>query len=48
MWTRNDQAHELPAEKLKQREVVYIDIANDPVTAADYKESEDPTKWVVH
>lgn len=40
-----ENAHELPAEKLKQREVVYIDIANDPVTAADYKESEDPTKW---
>jgi hypothetical protein len=37
--------HELPPEKLKNREVVHIDIANDPVTTADYKEGEDPTKF---
>jgi hypothetical protein len=37
--------HELPPEKLKNREVVHIDIANDPVTTADYKPDEDPTKF---
>lgn len=36
--------HELSADKLKQREVVFIDIANDTVAAGDYKEDEDPTK----
>jgi hypothetical protein len=36
--------HELGPEKLKMREVVAIDIANDPVQAADYKDTEDPTK----
>ncbi|CAD6995712.1 unnamed protein product [Ceratitis capitata] len=29
--------HELPPEKLKTREVVHIDIANDTVLPADYK-----------
>lgn len=38
------QAHELTPEKLKQREVVHIDIANDPIAQADYKPTEDPTK----
>lgn len=37
--------HELPPDKLKIREVVHIDIANDPVANADYKEDEDPTKF---
>lgn len=37
--------HELPSEKLKQREVVFIDIANDPVAPGDYKDDEDPTKF---
>ncbi|XP_037923377.1 phosphatidylinositol transfer protein alpha isoform isoform X2 [Hermetia illucens] len=40
-----DNVHELPPEKLKQRDVVHIDIANDPVTPADYKPTEDPTKF---
>ncbi|CAH0548655.1 unnamed protein product [Brassicogethes aeneus] len=40
-----ENVHELSAEKLKQREVVYIDIANDPVTNNDYKEDEDPKKF---
>lgn len=40
-----DNVHELPPEKLKIREVVHIDIANDPVTTADYKRDEDPTKF---
>lgn len=39
------QVHELPADKLKAREVVRIDIANDPVNTADYKADEDPTKF---
>uniref|UniRef100_A0A182N4C2 Phosphatidylinositol transfer protein N-terminal domain-containing protein n=1 Tax=Anopheles dirus TaxID=7168 RepID=A0A182N4C2_9DIPT len=38
-------AHELTPEKLKQRDVVHIDIANDPVSQTDYKETEDPTKF---
>lgn len=37
--------HELPPDKLRQREVVFIDIGNDPVAASDYKEREDPTKY---
>uniref|UniRef100_A0A0K8TN39 Putative phosphatidylinositol transfer protein n=1 Tax=Tabanus bromius TaxID=304241 RepID=A0A0K8TN39_TABBR len=40
-----ENVHELPPEKLKQREVVNIDIANDPIAAADYKPTEDPTKF---
>ncbi|XP_055382916.1 phosphatidylinositol transfer protein alpha isoform isoform X2 [Condylostylus longicornis] len=40
-----NNVHELPPEKLKIREVVNIDIANDPVSAADYKPEEDPTKF---
>jgi hypothetical protein len=39
------QVHELPPEKLKHREIVHIDIANDPITSADYKPDEDPTKF---
>lgn len=38
------QAHELPPEKLKHREIVHIDIANDPIASADYKLTEDPSK----
>lgn len=37
------QVHELSAEKLKLREVIHIDIANDSVLPADYKPEEDPT-----
>ncbi|KAJ6633223.1 Phosphatidylinositol transfer protein alpha isoform [Pseudolycoriella hygida] len=37
--------HELSAEKLKSREVIHIDIANDPIASADYKPLEDPTKF---
>lgn len=32
-------------DKLKMREIVHIDIANDPIASADYKEDEDPTKF---
>ncbi|XP_056640485.1 phosphatidylinositol transfer protein alpha isoform isoform X1 [Diorhabda carinulata] len=37
--------HDLPNDKLKQRDVVHIDIANDAVASGDYKEDEDPTKF---
>jgi hypothetical protein len=37
--------HELSAEKLKLREIVMIDIANDPVQTCDYKLEEDPSKF---
>lgn len=37
-----DNVHQLPNDKLKQREVVFIDIANDPVSSSDYKADEDP------
>ncbi|UYV71421.1 PITPNB, partial [Cordylochernes scorpioides] len=37
--------HLLPPEKLKQREVIVIDIAKDPVSHNDYKETEDPAKF---
>lgn len=39
------QVHELPSDKLQQREVVRIDISNDAVAANDYKEDEDPSKF---
>ncbi|KAL5275187.1 PITPNB family protein [Megaselia abdita] len=40
-----DNVHELSADKLKSREVIQIDIANDPVQSSDYKPNEDPTKF---
>ncbi|XP_018026264.1 phosphatidylinositol transfer protein alpha isoform [Hyalella azteca] len=40
-----ENAHELTGERLKLREVIMIDIANDPVKPADYKPQEDPTKF---
>uniref|UniRef100_A0A1B6FGX0 Phosphatidylinositol transfer protein N-terminal domain-containing protein n=1 Tax=Cuerna arida TaxID=1464854 RepID=A0A1B6FGX0_9HEMI len=40
-----ENVHELPPDKLKQREVVKIDIGNDPVSSSDYKPTEDPTKF---
>jgi len=42
---QQDNVHELDKKKLKERIVVPIDIANDPVATADYKENEDPTKF---
>ncbi|GLV37018.1 vibrator [Carabus blaptoides fortunei] len=42
---QQNNVHELSADKLKQREVVHIDIANDPVAAGDFKPDEDPTKF---
>lgn len=43
---KQDNVHELPPEKLKDREVVMIDIGNDSVSSADYRAAEDPTKFV--
>jgi len=37
---------ELPPELLKKREIVNIDIANDPISSNDYKEEEDPKKFL--
>jgi len=37
-----ENVHELDDKKLKQRQVVHIDIANDPVLPADYKKDENP------
>ncbi|KAL1456523.1 hypothetical protein WDU94_001247 [Cyamophila willieti] len=42
---QQENVHELTDDQLKQREVVRIDIANDPISANDYKENEDPTKF---
>ena len=41
----SENLHELSPEKLKQREVVMIDIANDPVSRADSKPDEDPSQF---
>lgn len=40
-----ENAHQLPADLLKKRDVVHIDIANDPISNSDYKEAEDPAKF---
>lgn len=40
-----DNAFNLSKDELKKRDVVYIDIANDQIPPADYKEDEDPTKF---
>ncbi|KAI2804359.1 hypothetical protein BLOT_003341 [Blomia tropicalis] len=40
-----ENVHQLPPELLKQREVIYIDIANDPVQQSDYKPDEDPKNF---
>ena len=40
-----ENVHELKGNELKNREVVDIDIANDPVSPGDYKEDEDPAKF---
>ncbi|KAG0730367.1 Phosphatidylinositol transfer protein alpha isoform [Chionoecetes opilio] len=40
-----ENVHRLSEEKLKEREVVNIDISNDPVRNTDYKAEEDPSKF---
>lgn len=44
-YGEQENIHNLPLEKLKQRDVVFIDIANDHVESKDYKEPEDPRKF---
>lgn len=40
-----ENVHDLPADTLKLREVIQIDIANDPILNSDYKADEDPKKF---
>lgn len=40
-----DNAHRLSPEMLKKRDIMFIDIANDPIANRDYKPTEDPTKF---
>ena len=40
-----ENVHELPPEKLHKREVIRIDIANDRIPPADYREATDPTRF---
>ncbi|KAK2723359.1 phosphatidylinositol transfer protein alpha isoform-like isoform X1 [Artemia franciscana] len=40
-----DNVHLLTSDLLKQREVIKIDIANDPIASGDYKAHEDPSKF---
>ena len=42
---QSDNVHELDKKRLKERQVVHVDIANDPVNAADYKKDEDPNHF---
>ncbi|XP_072164053.1 phosphatidylinositol transfer protein alpha isoform-like [Diadema setosum] len=42
---KQENVHQLPPEKLKDRDVQVIDIANDHISSSDYKESEDPSKF---
>jgi hypothetical protein len=39
-------AFQLKSDLLNKREVINIDIVNDPVHPADYKDTEDPTKFL--
>lgn len=41
-----ENVHNLSPEDWKQTEVIYVDIANDSVSSGDYKEDEDPKKFV--
>jgi len=42
---QQENVHELDKQKLKNRQVVHIDIANDPVLDSDYKKDEDPKTY---
>ncbi|XP_045597824.1 phosphatidylinositol transfer protein alpha isoform [Procambarus clarkii] len=41
-----ENIHRLARKKWQKVEVVMVDIANDPVSSADYNPDEDPTKYV--
>merc|ERR1719369_2081742 len=43
---QSENVHELDKEKLEERTVVPIDVANDPVNGADFKRDEDPANFV--
>ncbi|XP_071537192.1 phosphatidylinositol transfer protein alpha isoform-like [Panulirus ornatus] len=42
----SENIHRLTSEKWSTVEVVTVDIANDPISAADYKPEEDPTMFM--
>ena len=42
---QQENVHELPDDILKNREVVFIDIANDKIQSNDFKANEDPSKF---
>jgi len=42
---KSPNVHELTQSQLNKREVIAIDIANDPVSSADYKPDEDPKTY---
>jgi len=42
---QQENVHELDGKKLKQRQVVHIDIANDTVLTNDFKKDEDPSTF---
>lgn len=42
---RQENVHQLPDDVLKNREVVFVDIANDKIQTSDYKANEDPSKF---
>jgi hypothetical protein len=39
-----ENVHNLPPDKLAKRDVVQVDIVNDPVSSSDYKAEWDPSK----
>jgi hypothetical protein len=43
---KSENVFNLDKKELEKREVVNIDIANDTIPTADYKEEEDPTKFL--
>ena len=43
---QSENVHELGKKELEERTVVPIDIANDPINDADYKEDEDPANFI--
>lgn len=40
-----ENVHDLNAAQLEKREIIPIDIANDPINPSDYKEEFDPKKY---
>eukprot|EP00731_Ephydatia_muelleri_P022980 Em0015g563a len=42
---RLENVHNLPPDQLAKREVIMVDIANDPIDEKDYRSEWDPTKF---